>query len=90
MKQLCIRTAQDDFDAFRIGEVALKVGGEILTVTVSPVMEFDHVQGYQKPAASGRYHWIVWMLFDAAFDLNRLDRAIDAAFVPPPAPGDQP
>ena len=78
MKRLVIRQANDDFGAFKIGEAALKVGGEIVSVTASPLMEFDHNQGRQKPVPNGPLTWIVWMTFDVNFNPDVLDEAINA------------
>lgn len=72
-KQLVMRRASDDFEAFKLGVACLRHGGEILSITVNPLMEFDHIQGRQKPVPNGLLTWIVWMTFDAAFSLDVFD-----------------
>lgn len=78
MNQLIIRQGSDDFAAFKIGVACLKVGGTIVSVTVNPLMVFDHVQGRQKPEPQGPLVWIVWMTFPDTFDADTLDTAIEA------------
>ena len=77
MKRLVIRQAVDDFGAFKIGDHALRLGGEVVSVTVNPLTEWDHAQGYPKPVPGGKLVWIVWMTFDEAFNPDVLDAAID-------------
>lgn len=76
-KQMVVRQAHDEFGAFKICEAALKSGGEVVSVTVAPVMVFDHLAGYAKPEGTGRQTWIVWMTFDAEFNPDVLDAAIE-------------
>lgn len=77
MKQLVMRQGHDDFEAFKIGQACLKVGGDVVSVTVNPLMVFDHMQGRQKPVPEGPLTWIVWMTFDASFNPDVLDTAIE-------------
>jgi len=77
MKALCMRQASDDFGAFKIGVACLRVGGEIVSVTVNPLMVYDHARGHQSPVPNGPLTWIVWMTFDEAFDMNVLDAEIE-------------
>jgi hypothetical protein len=84
MSRMVIREASDDFGAFKICEAALKSGGEVVSVTASPLMGFDHMRGHQVPTKDGPLRWIVWMAFDEAFDPSMLDAAIEAEEEPTP------
>jgi hypothetical protein len=77
-KRVVIREAPDDFAAYKIAEACAKSGGDVVSVTVSPQVEFDHLRGHQVPTRDGRLRWIVWMVFDAAFNPDVLDAAIRA------------
>jgi hypothetical protein len=80
MSQLIIRQGPTDFDAFKIGCACLGVGGTIVSVTVNPLMIYNHLHGQQEPVANGPLTWIVWMTFADTFDPNVLDHAIDAQY----------
>ncbi len=78
VKQIVIREARDDFGAFKICAAVLESGGEVITVTVSPNVVFDHNRGHQVATPEGGYRWIVWATFADTFNPNVLDEAIEA------------
>jgi hypothetical protein len=77
MSKMVIRTVANDFGAFKVCDAALKSGGQVVSITVSPVMVFDHAQGYQKPEGTGRHQWIVWATFPDDFNVDLYDKAIE-------------